>query len=192
MFLLWYTVSLFCQATLPFSSSYCLVRQFFTYFYLSIHRLVQFVDSYDPPIKGLHEDLNFVSPRIGEVIHHSFISIVITSKSSSMDCLQYEAWVGNFPLFFSAVVVKKVTEKVNNFFLTSMYGMCYEGQLFYLSQVNCFCVQYFLFKGKLYTVLFDWPISWTMRLCYLSFLFSIVFCVICILHYSYIACDLNF
>ncbi|AQK38748.1 brick3 [Zea mays] len=31
------------------------------------HRLVQFVDSYDPPIKGLHEDLNFVSPRIGEV-----------------------------------------------------------------------------------------------------------------------------
>ncbi|PAN33522.1 hypothetical protein PAHAL_6G027000 [Panicum hallii] len=32
------------------------------------HRLVQFVDSYDPPIKGLHEDLNFVSPRIGEVL----------------------------------------------------------------------------------------------------------------------------
>ncbi|KAK9156253.1 hypothetical protein Sjap_003733 [Stephania japonica] len=32
------------------------------------HRLVQFIDSYDPPIKGLHEDLNFVSPRIGEVL----------------------------------------------------------------------------------------------------------------------------
>ncbi|VAI86739.1 unnamed protein product [Triticum turgidum subsp. durum] len=32
------------------------------------HRLVQFVDSYDPPVKGLHEDLNFVSPRIGEVL----------------------------------------------------------------------------------------------------------------------------
>ncbi|CAA6671860.1 unnamed protein product [Spirodela intermedia] len=32
------------------------------------HRLVQFVDSYDPPIKGLQEDLNFVSPRIGEVL----------------------------------------------------------------------------------------------------------------------------
>ncbi|XP_077244449.1 transcription activator isoform X2 [Tasmannia lanceolata] len=32
------------------------------------HRLVQFVDSYDPPLKGLHEDLNFVSPRIGEVL----------------------------------------------------------------------------------------------------------------------------
>ncbi|KAL0398123.1 UNVERIFIED_CONTAM: protein NAP1 [Sesamum radiatum] len=31
------------------------------------HRLIQFVDSYDPPLKGLHEDLNFVSPRIGEV-----------------------------------------------------------------------------------------------------------------------------
>lgn len=31
-------------------------------------RLVQFVDSYDPALKGLHEDLNFVSPRIGEVI----------------------------------------------------------------------------------------------------------------------------
>lgn len=26
------------------------------------------MDSYDPPFKGLHEDLNFVSPRIGEVI----------------------------------------------------------------------------------------------------------------------------
>ncbi|XP_052201269.1 protein NAP1 isoform X2 [Diospyros lotus] len=32
------------------------------------HRLVQFIDSYDPPMKGLHEDLNFVSPRIGEVL----------------------------------------------------------------------------------------------------------------------------
>ncbi|CDP11252.1 unnamed protein product [Coffea canephora] len=32
------------------------------------HRLLQFVDSYDPPLKGLHEDLNFVSPRIGEVL----------------------------------------------------------------------------------------------------------------------------
>ncbi|KAJ8567779.1 hypothetical protein K7X08_019987 [Anisodus acutangulus] len=32
------------------------------------HRLIQFVDSYDPPLKGLNEDLNFVSPRIGEVL----------------------------------------------------------------------------------------------------------------------------
>ncbi|VFQ97446.1 unnamed protein product [Cuscuta campestris] len=32
------------------------------------HRLIQFIDSYDPPLKGLHEDLNFVSPRIGEVL----------------------------------------------------------------------------------------------------------------------------
>ncbi|KAH9608316.1 hypothetical protein KSS87_007803 [Heliosperma pusillum] len=31
-------------------------------------RLVQFIDSYDPPVKGLQEDLNFVSPRIGEVL----------------------------------------------------------------------------------------------------------------------------
>ncbi|CAN1221198.1 Protein NAP1 [Linum grandiflorum] len=32
------------------------------------HRLVQFIDLYDPPLKGLQEDLNFVSPRIGEVL----------------------------------------------------------------------------------------------------------------------------
>ncbi|KAF5729205.1 protein NAP1-like isoform X2 [Tripterygium wilfordii] len=32
------------------------------------HRLVQFIDSYDPPLKGLQEDLNFVSPRIGEIL----------------------------------------------------------------------------------------------------------------------------
>ncbi|KAK4254685.1 hypothetical protein QN277_010029 [Acacia crassicarpa] len=32
------------------------------------HGLVQFIDSYDPPLKGLQEDLNFVSPRIGEVL----------------------------------------------------------------------------------------------------------------------------
>ncbi|KAK3188917.1 hypothetical protein Dsin_028478 [Dipteronia sinensis] len=32
------------------------------------HRLVQFIDSYDPPLKGLQEDLNFVNPRIGEVL----------------------------------------------------------------------------------------------------------------------------
>ncbi|KAK3006695.1 hypothetical protein RJ639_017589 [Escallonia herrerae] len=35
---------------------------------ISSVRLVQFIDSYDPPLKGLHEDLNFVSPRIGEVL----------------------------------------------------------------------------------------------------------------------------
>ncbi|KAE9461836.1 hypothetical protein C3L33_06257, partial [Rhododendron williamsianum] len=33
---------------------------------IRLNRLVQFVDSYDPPLKGLQEDLNFVSPRIGE------------------------------------------------------------------------------------------------------------------------------
>ncbi len=33
----------------------------------AVFSMVQFVDSYDPPVKGLHDDLNFVSPRIGEV-----------------------------------------------------------------------------------------------------------------------------
>lgn len=38
--------------------------------YHSLHfRLIMFIDSYDPPLKGLQEDLNFVSPRIGEVIY---------------------------------------------------------------------------------------------------------------------------
>ncbi|KAG6735730.1 hypothetical protein POTOM_061609 [Populus tomentosa] len=32
---------------------------------LSLAWLVQFIDSYDPPLKGLQEDLKFVSPRIG-------------------------------------------------------------------------------------------------------------------------------
>ncbi|KAG6747367.1 hypothetical protein POTOM_049770 [Populus tomentosa] len=36
---------------------------------LSLAWLVQFIDSYDPPLKGLQEDLKFVSPRIGEVIY---------------------------------------------------------------------------------------------------------------------------
>jgi hypothetical protein len=53
-----------------------LTRFFYTDCCLTMHRLVQFVDSYDPPIKGLHEDLNFVSPRIGEVILMSSFSIV--------------------------------------------------------------------------------------------------------------------
>lgn len=40
------------------------------------YRLVQFIDSYDPPLRGLQEDLNFVSPRIGEV---SFIFGLLNS-----------------------------------------------------------------------------------------------------------------
>lgn len=40
------------------------------------YRLVQFIDSYDPPLKGLQEDLNFVSPRIGEVILTFNLSIL--------------------------------------------------------------------------------------------------------------------
>jgi NCK-associated protein 1 len=35
--------------------------------YGAYHRMVQFLDSYDPPLRGLQDDLNFVSPRIGEV-----------------------------------------------------------------------------------------------------------------------------
>lgn len=35
--------------------------------YACLIRMVQFVEAYDPPLKGLHDDLNFVSPRIGEV-----------------------------------------------------------------------------------------------------------------------------
>jgi len=62
-----------------FVMSSLVYRFFFTDYCLSIHRLVQFVDSYDPPIQGLHEDLNFVSPRIGEVVLLSFsIAVVIT------------------------------------------------------------------------------------------------------------------
>jgi hypothetical protein len=33
----------------------------------SVLSMVQFLDSYDPPLRGLQDDLNFVSPRIGEV-----------------------------------------------------------------------------------------------------------------------------
>lgn len=67
-----------------FVMSSLLYRFFFTDYCLSIHRLVQFVDSYDPPIKGLHEDLNFVSPRIGEVVLISFsIAVVITRNQAS-------------------------------------------------------------------------------------------------------------
>ena len=59
-------------------------RFFYTDCCLIMHRLVQFVDSYDPPIKGLHEDLNFVSPRIGEVMLMSFsIAVVITRNQAS-------------------------------------------------------------------------------------------------------------
>ncbi|XP_024388834.1 probable protein NAP1 isoform X3 [Physcomitrium patens] len=36
--------------------------------YGAYHRMVQFVEAYDPPLKGLHDDLNFVSPRIGEIL----------------------------------------------------------------------------------------------------------------------------
>lgn len=67
-----------------FVMSSLLYRFFFTDYCLYIHRLVQFVDSYDPPIKGLHEDLNFVSPRIGEVVLISFsIAVVITRNQAS-------------------------------------------------------------------------------------------------------------
>ncbi|KAK4368300.1 hypothetical protein RND71_012092 [Anisodus tanguticus] len=43
---------------------------------LTEERLIQFVDSYDPPLKGLNEDLNFVSPRIGEVFTPEYHNLV--------------------------------------------------------------------------------------------------------------------
>lgn len=74
----------YCYLTIFFVMCSLLYRFFFTDYCLSIHRLVQFVDSYDPPIKGLHEDLNFVSPRIGEVVLISFsIAVVITRNQAS-------------------------------------------------------------------------------------------------------------
>ncbi|XP_065025885.1 probable protein NAP1 isoform X2 [Musa acuminata AAA Group] len=48
------------------------------------HRLVQFVDSYDPPAKGLQEDLNFVSPRIGEVLEAVGPIIFLSTDTKKM------------------------------------------------------------------------------------------------------------
>lgn len=49
------------------------------------YRLVQFIDSYDPPLKGLQEDLNFVSPRIGEVnLMLHFMNMILNSSLSSV------------------------------------------------------------------------------------------------------------
>ncbi|XP_074583886.1 putative protein NAP1 isoform X1 [Curcuma longa] len=48
------------------------------------HRLVQFVDSYDPPVKGLQEDLNFVSPRIGEVLEAVGPIIFLSTDTKKM------------------------------------------------------------------------------------------------------------
>lgn len=47
---------------------------------------MQFIDSYDPPLKGLQEDLNFVSPRIGEVNISSLFDLVIWLIRISLDC----------------------------------------------------------------------------------------------------------
>lgn len=56
---------------------YCVLLANFSIFL--DNRLIQFVDSYDPPLKGLQEDLNFVSPRIGEVLRLIyFITNIIT------------------------------------------------------------------------------------------------------------------
>ncbi|XP_039139762.1 probable protein NAP1 [Dioscorea cayenensis subsp. rotundata] len=48
------------------------------------HRLVQFVDSYDPPVKGLQEDLNFVSPRIGEVLEAVGPTIFLSTDTKKL------------------------------------------------------------------------------------------------------------
>ncbi|XP_043687318.1 protein NAP1-like isoform X2 [Telopea speciosissima] len=48
------------------------------------HRLVQFIDSYDPPLKGLQEDLNFVSPRIGEVLEAVGPAIFLSTDTKKL------------------------------------------------------------------------------------------------------------
>ncbi|XP_038970393.1 probable protein NAP1 [Phoenix dactylifera] len=48
------------------------------------HRLVQFVDSYDPAVKGLQEDLNFVSPRIGEVLEAVGPTIFLSTDTKKL------------------------------------------------------------------------------------------------------------
>ncbi|KAJ0982970.1 hypothetical protein J5N97_011225 [Dioscorea zingiberensis] len=48
------------------------------------HRLVQFVDSYNPPVKGLQEDLNFVSPRIGEVLEAVGPTIFLSTDTKKL------------------------------------------------------------------------------------------------------------
>uniref|UniRef100_A0A7N0UFV9 Protein NAP1 n=1 Tax=Kalanchoe fedtschenkoi TaxID=63787 RepID=A0A7N0UFV9_KALFE len=48
------------------------------------HRLVQFIDSYDPPLKGLHEDLNFISPRIGEILEAVGPIIILSTDTKKL------------------------------------------------------------------------------------------------------------
>ncbi|KAK7837624.1 protein nap1 [Quercus suber] len=72
------------------------------------HRLVQFIDSYDPPLKGLQEDLNFVSPRIGEphqnslILHAfmdlfcSFVRVNLFSEKASQLSIVFHLSVFNF------------------------------------------------------------------------------------------------
>ncbi|XP_047335582.1 protein NAP1 [Impatiens glandulifera] len=48
------------------------------------HRLVQYIDSYDQPLKGLHEDLNFVSPRIGEVLEAVGPTILLSTDTRKL------------------------------------------------------------------------------------------------------------
>ncbi|XP_078428674.1 transcription activator isoform X2 [Wolffia australiana] len=48
------------------------------------NRVVQFINSYDPPIKGLQEDLNFVSPRIGEILEAVGPSIFLSTDTKKL------------------------------------------------------------------------------------------------------------
>lgn len=60
--------SLSCFFSVLFLLSWVVLLEYLSCFIIFFFRLVEFIDSYDPPVKGLQEDLNFVSPRIGEVI----------------------------------------------------------------------------------------------------------------------------
>src|SRR5688572_5657119 len=100
-----YLIILFCHL-----QSLLNARFFHTDYCLTMHRLVQFVDSYDPPIKGLHEDLNFVSPRIGEVILMSFsIAVAITRNQVSYAVYSVQhlsCHARLLPPLFSTIIVK--------------------------------------------------------------------------------------
>jgi hypothetical protein len=85
------------------------------------------------------------------------------------------------------MVLKKVAEKIYSYFLTSMHGMSFEGQLFYFSQVNCFRVQYLVLRGNyIQYLLIDLFLGLSAcAICHSYFL--LFFFLIYLHHYSYIA-----
>ena len=63
--------------------------------------MVQFVEAYDPPLKGLDDDLNFESPRIGEVRSQFYSSQCIYGFVKWLSCA-YICW--NVILSFHTVI----------------------------------------------------------------------------------------